>query len=94
MSNVISARSPQVTVHNAGKPPGISIFAKIATEHVLGHEIFVYTIWRTLKSDTQQCSNMLIRRLKCRFYVMNLDNCIFLILAETLHRVTFMMNKY
>ena len=40
MSNV---RSPQVTVHNVGKPPGISIFAKIATEHVLGHEIFVYT---------------------------------------------------
>ena len=33
MSNVIF-RSPQVTVHNIGKPPGISIFAKIATEHV------------------------------------------------------------
>ena len=35
-------------MHNAGKPPVISIFAKIATEHVLGHEIFVHTIWRTL----------------------------------------------
>ncbi len=33
MSSVIF-RSPQVTVHNVGKPPGISIFAKIATEHV------------------------------------------------------------
>ncbi len=42
-------RSPQVTLENVDKPPGISIFAKIATEHVLGHEIFVYTIWRTLK---------------------------------------------
>ncbi len=33
MSNVIF-RSPQVTVHNVGKSPGISIFAKIATEHM------------------------------------------------------------
>ena len=43
--------------NNFKKPPGISIFAKIATVHVLGNEIFVYTIWRTLKSGTVNVAN-------------------------------------
>ena len=42
-------------MYNVGKPPGT--FAKIATEHALGHEIFVYTIWRTLKSGTVNVAN-------------------------------------
>ena len=49
--SIIISKNPQVTVQNVGKPPGIS------TEHVLGHEIFVYTIWRTLKSGTVNVAN-------------------------------------
>ena len=56
MSNIIS-KKPTSSVQNVGKPPGISIFAKIATEHVLDHEIFVYIIWRTLKSGTVNVAN-------------------------------------
>ena len=44
-------------VHNVGKPPEISTFAKNATENVLGHGIFVYTIWGTLKSGTVNVAN-------------------------------------
>ena len=57
MSNIIYLRSPHITLQNVDKPPGISIFAKIATEHVLGHGIFVHTIWRTLKSGTVNVAN-------------------------------------
>ncbi len=41
MCNVISEK-PTGYSEQCRKPPGISIFAKIATEHVLGHEIFVF----------------------------------------------------
>ncbi len=44
-------------VHNVGKPPEISTFAKNATENVLGYGIFVYTIWGTLKSGTVNVAN-------------------------------------
>ena len=56
MSNIISKKPTSYTA-KCDKPPGISIFARIATEHVSGHEIFVYTIWRTLKSGTVNVAN-------------------------------------
>ncbi len=46
-------------MHNAGKPPGISFLRELQLSTCSdgsGHDIFVYTIWRTLKSGTaNQC---------------------------------------
>ncbi len=65
----------------AVSPSGISIFAKIATDHVFGGIRICVQYGGRLWSETAaserglQCLNMLIKRLKCSISaVVNVDN--------------------